>query len=130
MSSMLSWTTGFGKLDDGTFITPTMRRALLVVPYDEQEPFRATSRLQRELVAAGVTVPGSGAPSRSMNTLTFDAQNIKVRMVNELLRGAKRVLGMERLIALLRYASLMTRESHLAAVLLKQPLSLTHKERR
>lgn len=121
---------GFSKLDDGTFITPTMRRALLVVPYDEQEPFRTTSRLQRELVAAGVTVPGSGGPSRSMNTLTFDAQNIKVRMVNGLLRGAKRVLGIERLIALLRYASLMTRESHLPAVLLKQPLSLTHKERR
>lgn len=121
---------GFGALSDGTYINSTMRRALLAVPYDEQRPFRADSRFQRDLIAAGITEVGSAAPARSMNTLTFDAQNVKVRVVNSLLRGATKLIGLERLIALLRYASLMTREAHLPAVLLKQPLDLTHKERR
>ncbi len=121
---------GFGTLDDGTYISPTMRRALLVVPYEEQEPFNANSRLQRDLVAAGIAVPGTGAPTRNITTLTFDAKDVKVRMVNWLVRGVMKVIGLERLIALLRYAALLTRESHLPAVLLKQPLSLTHKVRR
>ena len=119
---------GFGSLDDGTYVTPTMRRALLVVPYEEQQPFMADSRLQRELVASGITVLGRNVPTRSMNTMTFDAQNIKVRIANHLLRVAKSILGPERLLALLRYAGLMTRESHLVAVLLKRPLRLTHEE--
>lgn len=121
---------GFGSLDDGTHITPIMRRSLMVVPYDERQPFLVASRLQRELIAVGITVPGSRRSTRSMNTLTFDAENIKVRMANCLLRFAKRTLGPERLMALLRYAALMTRESHLPAVLLKQPLNLSHKEHR
>lgn len=121
---------GFGKLDDGTFITPTMRRALLVIPYDEQEPFKASSRFQRELVAAGITELGGVLPAKNITTLNFDAQDFKVRLVNRGLRGVMRVIGLERLVALLRYAALLTRESHLPAVLLKQPLSLTHKVRR
>jgi hypothetical protein len=121
---------GFGSLDDGTHITPTMRRALLVVPYEEQQPFKSNSRLQQELVSVGITVPKSSAPSRSINTMTFDAETLEVRMANRMLRVVKRILGVERLLALLRYAALMTRESHLPAVLLKQPLRLSHKTRR
>lgn len=121
---------GFGSLDDGTYISSTMRRALLVVPYEEQEPFNADSRLQRELVAAGIAKPGRGTPARNMTTLTFDPRDIRVRIVNSLLRSAMKVIGLERLVALLRYAALLTRETHLPAVLLKQPLSLTHKLRR
>lgn len=120
---------GFGSLDDGTTITPTMRRALLVVPYDEQQPFKSASRLQRDLMTAGITRSNNGNPPRAMNTLTFDASNIKVRMVNCFLRVTQKLIGTERLLALLRYASLMTRESHLPAVLLKQPLKLDHKIR-
>jgi hypothetical protein len=62
--------------------------------------------------------------------MTFDAETLEVRMANRMLRVVKRILGVERLLALLRYAALMTRESHLPAVLLKQPLRLSHKTRR
>jgi hypothetical protein len=121
---------GFATLDDGTPITPTMRRALLVVPYEEQQPFQLASRLQQELRAAGITVPGGQGAAKALNTLTFNEADRKVVWVNRLLRGVMRVIGLERLLGLLRYAALLTREAHLPAVLLQQPLSLIHKLRR
>jgi hypothetical protein len=121
---------GFGTLDNGSAITPTMRRALLVVPYQEQQPFAASSRLQQDLRAARIAQAGAAAAARPMNTLTFKHDDRRVRMINTLLRAALRIIGLERLLAILRYSALLTRETHLPAVLLKQPLELGHKLRR
>ncbi len=121
---------GFAALDDGTPVTPTMRRALLVVPYDEQLPFSATSRLQRDLRAASIPPRAGTVPAKPLNTLSFNADARSVRLANQLVRAARRVVGIERLGAMLRYAALLTREAHLPSVLLKQPLRLEHRLRR
>jgi hypothetical protein len=121
---------GFGALDDGTPVTPTMRRALVAVAYDEQQPFGAHSRLQQDLRAAGITRAGGPPAAKPLNTLTFAPYDRRVRMMNGLLRATRRVIGLERLLALLRYAALLTREAHLPSVLLKRPLALDHRLRR
>jgi hypothetical protein len=121
---------GFGSLDDGTPISQNMRRALLVLPYVESQPFNINSRFQQQLRSVGITVRGRSTLGKSLNTITFDAKDSKVRLVDHSLRIATRIIGLDRMMALLRYASLLTRESHLPAVLLKQPLRLLHKLRR
>jgi len=118
---------GFGSLDDGRLITQTMRRALLVVPYDESQPFMASSKFQQKLLSVGLTSRRGASLAKPLNTITFDANDSKVRLLNHILRIARYFIGLDRLIALLRYAALLTRESHLPAVLLKQPLKLMHK---
>lgn len=121
----------FAFLDDGSAITPTMRRALLVVSYEEHQPFKPSSRLQRELRAAGISVRGrSQSSTKALNTMTFDQTDSKVLLVNLMLRFAMRIIGLPRLLSLLRYAALLVREAHLPAVLLNKPLDLDHKMRR
>lgn len=120
---------GFGALDDQTPVTPTMRRALLVVSYDELDPFRSNSRLQKDLRGVGIARRGQKTAMKAANTLTFDPAARSVRMANALVRGVQRLIGMERLLGLVRYAALLNRESHLPAVLLKQPLRLGHRLR-
>lgn len=121
---------GFSTLDDGTPITQTMRRALLVVTYKEDAPFKATSRLQRELNEAGITLRGALSVTKALNTMSFDQNDRKVLVVNSLIRIVRRIIGLSRLLNLLRYASLLTREAHLSAVLLKRPIDLAHRMRR
>lgn len=121
---------GFGALDNGVPITITMRRAILVVPYGEESPFNHKSRLQHELSAAGITSSGGGFKTKASNTMTFAQNDIKVIIVNILVRTIMKIIGLPRLLSLLRYATLLTRESHLPAVLLKRPLDLAHKMRR
>lgn len=121
---------GFGRLDDGSAVTPTMRRALLVVPYEESAPFDAGSRLQQDLRRAGISQRGGAAAARAPNTMSFRQDNRQLRWVNRLLRLGLRVLGLPRLLLALQYAGLMTRETHLPAVLLDQPLRLDHRLRR
>jgi hypothetical protein len=122
---------GFAVLDDGSPITPTMRRALLVVPYEERQPFNCTSRFQRELRAAGISVRvRSQSSAKALNTMTFDQSDSKVLLVNLMIRFIRKMIGLPRLLSILRYASLLVRETHLPAVLLKRPLDLEHKMRR
>jgi hypothetical protein len=118
---------GFGVLDDGTPVNPTMRRALLVVPYEEQNPFGAASRLQRELLDAGIAVKNGGVLAKPRNTLNFDERDFRVRMFNSILRVIHRVVGLSRLLSLLQYAALLNREANLPAVLLRKPINLLHK---
>jgi hypothetical protein len=121
---------GFGRLNDGTVITPSMRRALLVMPYTERAPFSNSSQLQKDLAAVGITNFGRNKIEKSHNTMTFNEADYRVIWVNKFIRLSARIIGLERLISILRYAALMTRETNLPAVLLKRPLSLVHKLRR
>ena len=120
---------GFAKLSDGTQITPTMRRALLVMDFQENEPFNTSSLLQRQLAAAGLSMRKQRS-DKALNTLTFDPKNFKVRLANLLIRLTYKLIGLDRLIDILRYLSLLMRESHLAAVLLDKPFDLAHRLRR
>ncbi len=121
---------GFGKLNDGTLITQTMRRSLLVVAYQENDPFNASSRFQRELRAAGISLSQSLSPAKAPNTMNFEQSDRKVRVVNLLIRITFRTIGLPRLLNLLRYLSLLIRETHLPAVLLSRPMDMVHKLRR
>jgi predicted transcriptional regulator len=120
----------FGALDDGTAITPTMRRALLASAIDEQDPFNSASPLQKQLKAAGITPSAAGTPVAAIDTRNFDQSSRTVVMANHLVRLLARVMGVPRLMQLARYGALLARESHLASVLLKRPLDLRHRLRR
>ena len=117
----------FATLDDGTVITPTMRRALLSGPADEQHPFSATSPLQKQLKAAGIAGSKSATGAESP---IVDQTSRQVVMANHVIRFLGRVLGVQRILQLARYGALLTRGSHLASVLLKRPMDLTHRLRR
>lgn len=121
---------GFSTLNDGTAITQIMRRALLVVPYDEREPFNCFSRLQRELRTAGITSSQRASTLKAPNAMTFNQSDNKVVFVNLLIRFTCKIIGLSRLQNLLRYTSLLMRESNLSAVLLKRPIDLVHRLRR
>ena len=119
----------FGRLDDGTVVTPAMRRAAGIASMDIARPFDPASPLQRALRAAGFA-RGGGQGLDKANTLNFDPSDRRVVLVNRLVRLAARVIGLERLLALLRYASFLTWQSNCAAVLLDRPLELDHRDRR
>jgi hypothetical protein len=122
---------GFAMLDDGSAITSTMRRALLAVSYEEQQPFNIFSPLQHDLRAAGIATKGRNRSSaKGLNTMTFDQSARKVLLANFMVRMVIKVIGLPRVISLLRYASLLTREAHLPAVMMKKDLDLKHKLRR
>ena len=120
----------FSTLDNGTPITPTMRRALLVSQFDEQQPFAAASPLQRQLDAAGLKPSSHRMTHAATTAANFDQNSLQVRAINFLVRLLGRLLGIERLIQLTRYGALLNREAHLASVLLKRPLDFKHRLRR
>jgi len=119
----------YGRLDDGTPISGTMRRALVLAP-EVRAPFAAASEFQRELRARGITPSGGTAAAPGSSTLNFDQADRRVRAVNGLLRVARRLIGVERLRQLLQYAAVLTRESNYASVLLDRPLDLSHRPKR
>jgi hypothetical protein len=119
----------FASRDDGTAITPLMRRAAIVPTMDAAQPFAPGSPFQQSLERAGLT---RGAPLRlaKTTTLDFDAQDRSVVLVNRLIRLISRLIGAERLGALLRYATFLGWQSNAAAVLLDEPFDLEHRDRR
>jgi hypothetical protein len=118
-----------GTLDDGRPISGTMRRALLASGTDEAAPFRADCSFQRELRAAGITAAVGGA-GPAVDTKNFDQAGRQVTTLNSLVRTLARVMGTERVLRLARYGALLTREAHLASVLLRRPLDFVHRLRR
>lgn len=119
---------GFTRLDDGTAITPLMRRAACCLDIDASRPFSADSPLQRELRAHGLARPLP--PAGGDNTLSFDAADKRLRAVNALVRILARIAGAPRVAQLLRYATFLTWGSNYPAVLLRKPLDLGHRDPR
>lgn len=119
---------GFARLDDGTPITPLMRRAAACLEMDSANPFSVSSDFQRQLRANGLVEPppqgGEG------NTLNFDPGDKRVRAVNALVRLLARVAGAERVRQLLRYATFLTWGSNYPAVLLRKPFDMGHRDPR
>jgi hypothetical protein len=119
---------GFARLDDGTPITPLMRRAACCLETDATDPFSAASALQRQLRSHGLV--GAGASAAGDNTLKFNPDDRRVRLVNGLVRWLARLAGAERVSQLLRYATFLTWGSNYPAVLLNKPFDLGHRDPR
>ena len=77
----------------------------------------------RSTAAAGGTGP-------AVDTKNFDQSGLQVTALNSLVRTLARVMGTERVLRLARYGALLTREAHLASVLLRRPLDFVHRLRR
>jgi hypothetical protein len=121
----------FGRLDDGTVITSVMRRALCCFNEAEASPFNPSSQLQRRLWVCNIT-PTAKISGRQgiITTHNFNESDLRVKAVNTIIRILARLIGINRTFQLLRYASLLTREMHFSAVLMKEPLDLRHISRR
>lgn len=121
-------TYSYARLDDGTPITGPMRRALCAVDPIEGDPFSAGSTFQRRLRRPLTTRRRADAKPRVSNTLDLDQDDRRLRFVNAVIRAAARVIGIDRTLALLRYAAFLTQRSHFAAVMLDQPLDVSHRD--
>lgn len=119
----------FACLDDGTPVTPAMRRAACVDAIDAARPFSVTSSLQRALRAAGVR-PRAAMNFNALTTLNFDPADRRVAQINRVVRVMARIMGAERVAALLRYATFLGWGSNFAAVLLDRPFELRHVDQR
>jgi hypothetical protein len=120
---------GFGVLDDGTPITPLMRRAACVPSMDTRSPFDPTSPLQRSLREAGLH-PRTRTRQASVTTLNFDPVQPQVVRVNFLIRVLARIIGATRVEAMIRYATFVGWGANLSAVLLNRPFELRHIDQR
>jgi hypothetical protein len=114
----------FGQLDDGSHINKAMRRAILVNGMDEINPFNSNSDFQKELRKSGLTSTNKNI--KATNTLNFDETSIKVKILNTTMRCLNRIIGVEKMRALLQYCALLTREFHLESILLKKPFDFRH----
>jgi hypothetical protein len=120
---------GFATLEDGTSITPLMRRASCVSGMDIAHPFSASSLLHVQLRSHGIA-GGRASPGSGETTLGFDASDRRVRVVNALVRALARIAGPERVALLLRYATFLSWGSNLPTVLLRKPLDVSHRDPR
>ncbi|MGH2521819.1 MAG: group 1 glycosyl transferase [Anaerolineales bacterium] len=122
----------FACLDDGRPITATMRRALCCDGVTERAPFRADSPFQRLLRQRGLAslrgMPPKGAAAVTPENLQQLGR--KLAWADVAVRVISRLLGPARTIMLLRYAALLSRESHFASVVLRRPLRFDHSDRR
>ncbi len=88
-------------------------------------------QLQRRLWVCNIT-PTAKISGRQgiITTHNFNESDLRVKAVNTIIRILARLIGINRTFQLLRYASLLTREMHFSAVLMKEPLDLRHISRR
>jgi hypothetical protein len=101
----------------------------VVEAYTSQQPFSHCSRLQAAIRSARVR-PDGKPDLNKVTTLNFDPRDSRVTAVNHLVRLGARILGAERMLALLRYATFLGWQSNYAAVLLNRPFDLEHGKRR
>jgi hypothetical protein len=118
----------YGKLADGAPITGPMRRALCVVDSVEGDPFDPASGFQRSLRRPLATHRKAPFRPGARNTLDMDQSDRRMRIVNAVVRAGARLIGVGRMLALLRYAAFLTQRSHFAAVLLDRPLDIRHRD--
>lgn len=121
---------GFSSLDDGTPITPLMRRAACAATIDARTPFNPASPLQRELRAAGLVPQVRPSRQPQITTMNFDASEPRVVRVNFLIRVLARIIGAARVEAMIRYATFLGWGPNLGAVLLDRPFELRHIDQR
>jgi hypothetical protein len=119
----------YGRLSDGTPISQTMRRALGTREHGGGDPFDPNSQLQRRLKAHGIVRGAARYDTGVHNTLDLDESDRRLRYLHAALRLLSRVIGPQRTLALLRYASFLTQQSNFASVLLEQRFDVQHRDR-
>lgn len=119
----------FGHFDDGSRISRAMRRASCIEPRSPT-PFAASGTLYRTFKNQNWLNSGTPFKPPSNNTLDFDESARSVRLVNGAVRFLSRLIGVDRLEALLRYAAFLSRESNYARVLFKKSFDFKHNEKR
>ncbi|MEP7098982.1 MAG: hypothetical protein ABI781_00640 [Burkholderiales bacterium] len=119
----------FGSFDNGTRITRLMRRASCIGA-PPATPFAAGGELHRHFEKEGWVTGGAPFKPPVTNTLDFDATAKPVVLANKGVRVLARIIGIERVDALLRYAGFLARESNYARVLLRQPFDFVHRDKR
>lgn len=120
----------FGSLDDGTPLTPVMRRAACVEKMGAAQPFNPDAPLQQALRNAGVTPRAGSGAGKAITTLNFDPNDRRVALANRLIRLFARVIGVNRLLLLFRYFTFLGWQSNFAAVMLDKPVNLEHRDSR
>jgi hypothetical protein len=118
----------YGTLTDGTPITGPMRRALCVVEAVDGGPFDPDSGFQRGLRGPLATHGPAPFQPGVKNTLDMDQNDRRMRIVNTAIRFGARVIGVGRMLVLIRYAAFLTQRSHFAAVLLDRPFEIRHRD--
>jgi hypothetical protein len=119
---------GFGRLSDGTNITKLMRRSLLSVTYKENSPFSSNSNFQKTLKKHGIASKRYDVTKKlyDFNSLNFNNDDFRIKFINFVIVLIKKLFGVERTEALLKYCAILNRESHLASVLLREKINLKH----
>ena len=119
----------FGSFDDGTRISRVMRRASCIGA-TPAKPFAARGELYRQFKSKGWIIAGKPFGPPVTSTYDFDATAKPIALANKMVRLLARVIGVEQVDALLRYASFLSRESNYATVLLRRPFDFVHRNKR
>lgn len=115
----------FGYFSNNVPIPMIARRAACFISNGNDSPFSESGVLFLSIKKCGL-LAASRKLSLGENTLTFDQDSLRVKLVNKLLRIFSLVIGVERLSALARYMAILNRESNLARVLLGKPFDFSH----
>lgn len=118
----------FGNLSDGNLITNEMRRALIAYPHIEESPFSSNSLFQAHIKSVGIATSKSN--TSSANTMNFNSDDIRIRIINFAIRLFVRIFGISRVSQLFKYIAFVSRESNLARILLHNDFDLRHVARK
>lgn len=110
----------YGRFDNGTPIPVLARRAATFLKDASKNPFSQHTSFLRKLTKAGI-IKESHLSSVESNTLNFNQNDPKVKVVNSLIRWVARLITPERAFTLFKYFSLVGREANLSRVILNEP---------
>ena len=119
----INYTYGF--FENGVNVTSFARRASCVPEFKSENPFSASSKIYLSLSSKKL-ISFDVVGIQSPNSMSFNQADVKVRIVNMLIRLLVAILGINRTEVLLRYAGILNRESNLARILFRIPLDFNH----
>jgi len=114
----------FSVLDNGIQINQTMRRAIISFP-DVDDPFKSDTDFQKLILKNNLIA--SGNEKILITSKNFDQNSIKVRLMNVVIRILNHVIGLNNLLRIIKYCSILNRENNLSNVLLNKKIDLIHR---
>jgi hypothetical protein len=116
---------GFDYLNDGSMISPLARRALLVNGESVSDPFESNGNFQKSLRQSGLQCKGATSES-AINTRNFSKYKRIANYINFMIRLLVLFFGTNRVFKLLKYFSILARESHFQSILLRKEIDFSH----